>query len=56
MEEEGRGGGVVVQDWGAGVEGFGGLGLVEGERGVGGGGWGLVEGFHCCVVCGGEWI
>ena len=28
MEEEGSGGGVVVEDWGAGVEGGGGLGLV----------------------------
>lgn len=54
VEEEGRGGGVVVQDWRAGVEGFGGLGLVLGERGVGGGGGGLVEGFHCCCVWWGD--
>ncbi len=46
MEEEGSGGGMVVEDWGAGVEGFGGLGLVEGEGGEGGGGGGLVDDFH----------
>lgn len=50
MEEEGRGGGVVVEDGRAGIEGFGGLGLVQGERGEGGRGGGLVEGFHCFVV------
>ena len=47
MEREGGGGGVVVEDGGAGEEGVGGLGVVEGERGEGGGGWGFVDNFHC---------
>ena len=47
MEREGGGGGVVVEDWGAGEEGVRGLGVVEGERGEGGGGGGFVDDFHC---------
>ena len=38
---------MVVENRGAGVEGFRGLGLVEGERGEGGGDGGLVDNFHC---------
>ena len=38
---------MVVEDRRAGVEGLGGLGLVDLERGEGGGGGGLVDDFHC---------
>ena len=48
MEQEGGGGGVVVEDWGAGVEGCGGLGLVDCERGERGGGGCFVDDFHYC--------
>lgn len=48
MEGEGSGWGMMVEDWGAGVEGLGGLGLVDCEGGEGGGGRGLVDDFHCC--------
>lgn len=38
---------MVVEDRRAGVEGVGGLGLVDRKRGEGGGARGLVDDFHC---------
>lgn len=40
---------MVVEDWGAGVEGRGGARLVVGEEHEGGGFGGGVEGLHCSV-------
>lgn len=47
MEQEGSGGGMMVENRRAGVEGLGGLGLVDCEGGERGGGGGSVDDFHC---------